>query len=257
VAETPGTTRDTVDVRLRVGERELVLIDTAGIRRPTRVAGELERHAVGRAIETIRRADVLALVIDATEGATDQDARLARLVETNDRALIVVVNKWDEAAKLKRKVPAFVSDLRERFPFLDFAPVLFTSALTGDGVDKILPAALEVGTAFRAQFQTALLNRILHEATAAMDPPVVAGRRLNLMYVTQVGSAPPRFRFFSNLERDIPAHYLRFLEGRLRGALDLRGTPIRLEFRRAAGSRPGERVPRRGAQGRAGAARRS
>jgi GTPase len=237
VDDSPGTTRDTVDVRVQVGDRDVLLIDTAGIRRPTRVSGELERHSVARAIETIRRAEVLALVVDAVEGVTDQDARLARLVETNDRALVMVVNKWDAAAKLKRKVPAFARDLTQRYPFLDFAPVVFTSALTGDGVDKILPAALKVGDAFRAEFQTARLNRLLAELTAAMDPPLVDRHRLNLMYVTQVGSSPPRFRFFSNVERDIPAHYVRFLETRFRAALELEGAPIRFEFKRAT-SRP-------------------
>jgi len=234
----PGTTRDPVLVRLKVGDRDVVLIDTAGIRRPARVEGELEQHSVGRAIEIIRRADVLALVVDATEGITDQDARLARLVETNDRALITVCNKWDAAAKLGRRVAAFARDARERYPFLAFAPLLFTSAVTGDGVDQILPAAVAAGNSWRAEFQTARLNRILAEAVAAMDPPLVAGRRLKLMYVTQIGKAPPRLAFFTNIERDIPAHYVRFLEGRFRAALGLEhvGTPLRLEFRRTGRS---------------------
>ncbi len=244
VDDSPGTTRDTVDVRVKVRDRDILLIDTAGIRRPTRVSGELEQHSVARAIETIRRAEVLLLVVDGLEGVTDQDARLARLVENHDRALVVVVNKWDAAARLKRRVPAFARDLHERYPFLDFATVVFTSALTGDGLSEILPAALEAGRAFRASFQTSLLNRILAEATAALDPPLVDRHRLNLMYVTQVGSSPPRFRFFSNLERDIPAHYMRFLEARFRDALELRGTPLRFEFRKAAGrERFGPRPP--------------
>jgi GTP-binding protein len=244
VDESPGTTRDTVDVRVKVDERDVLLIDTAGIRRPTRVSGELEQHSVARAIETIDRAEVLVLVNDALEGVTDQDARLARLVESHDRAMVVVVNKWDAAAKLKRKAPVFVRDLHQRYPFLDFTPVILTSALTSDGVDRILPTALEVGQAFRAVLQTSRLNRILAEATAAMDPPMVGRHRLNLMYVTQVGSSPPRLRFFSNLERDIPAHYIRFLETRFRQALELRGTPLRFEFRKAAA-----RVMRRGTRG--------
>jgi len=228
----PGTTRDTVDVRLTANGRDVLLIDTAGIRRPTRVEGELEHQAVGRAIATTRRADVALLVIDATEGITDQDVRLARLVDTNDRALVVVCNKWDAAAKLGRKVPAFVRDAHERYPFLDFASMVFTSALTGDGVAQIIPAAIKAGDCFRATLQTSMLNRVLADARAAMDPPLVGRRRLNLMYVTQVGSAPPRLRFFSNVERDIPAHYIRFLDSRFRSALELAGTPLRLEFRR-------------------------
>src|SRR5208282_5417374 len=145
VDSTPGTTRDPVDVRLKSGGRDVLLIDTAGIRRPTRVEGELEHHSVGRAIETIRRADVVLLVIDSTEGITDQDARLARLVDTNDRAMVVVCNKWDEAAKLERRIPAFVRDAQERFPFLSYATMVFTSAVTGDGVNEIVPAAIKAG----------------------------------------------------------------------------------------------------------------
>ena len=235
VADRPGTTRDPIDIRLEDRDLSLLLVDTAGIRRPTKVEGELEQHSVGRAIETIRRAEVLALVIDATEGVTDQDARLARLVESNDRGLVIICNKWDAAAASGKKVPTFVRALRERYPFLDFAPVLFSSALTGDGVDQIIPTAVRAGEAWRSRFQTAALNKILADTLATMDPPLVAGRRLKLMYVTQVSTTPPRLAFFTNLERDIPAHYMRFLESRFRAALNLEdvGTPLRFDFRRA------------------------
>lgn len=234
----PGTTRDPVDVRIEAGGRQVLLVDTAGIRRRTRVSGELEHHSVGRAIGTIRRVEVLLLVVDATEGITDQDARLARLVASGERALVVVCNKWDAAAGFGRKVAAFSRDARERYPFLQYAPLIFTSALTGDGIGRIIPTAAEVGDCLRATFQTARLNRILAEATAALDPPMIERRRLNLLYVTQVGTSPPRLAFFANLERDIPAHYVRFLEGRFRAALGLIGTPLRLQFRRAHGARP-------------------
>ena len=155
VDEHPGTTRDPVDVRLRAGDREVLLIDTAGMRRPTRVEGELEHHSVGRAIETIRRAEVLILVIDATEGITDQDVRVARLVESNDRAMIIVCNKWDAASAAGKRVPAFVSNTYRRHPFLDFAPLIFTSALTGDGIGEIIPAAARAGKGWHSAFQTA------------------------------------------------------------------------------------------------------
>ncbi|MGH7984799.1 MAG: ribosome biogenesis GTPase Der [Candidatus Binataceae bacterium] len=246
VDDRPGTTRDTVDIRVSAGGREVLLVDTAGIRRPARVEGDLEHHAVGRAIEAIRRAEVLALVVDASEGITDQDARLARLVDSHDRALIVVCNKWDLAARLGRRVPVFVRDVHRRYPFLEFAPILFTSAVTGDGVAEIVAAGARAGNAWHATFQTAHLNRVLAEATAAMDPPLVGKRRLKLMYVTQVGEAPPRFAFFTNIERDIPAHYVRFLEGRFRTALMLAGTgtPMRLEFRRTGRSWAESRGPK-------------
>jgi GTPase len=245
VDDRPGTTRDPVDVRVSTGGREVLLIDTAGIRRPPKVEGDLEHHSVGRAIEVIRRAEVLVLVIDATEGITDQDARLARLVESNDRAMVLVCNKWDAAAKAGKRVPTFVRDAYHRHPFLEFAPMIFTSAVTGDGVDDILPAAARAGDGWHSAFQTAQLNRILAETVGAQDPPLVARRRLKLMYVTQTGSAPPRLSFFTNVERDIPAHYVRFLEGRFRAALHLEGvgTPLRLEFRRTGRSWVESRPP--------------
>ncbi|MFZ2062152.1 MAG: ribosome biogenesis GTPase Der [Candidatus Binatus sp.] len=236
VDDTPGTTRDPVDVRLTSHGRDVLLIDTAGIRRPPKVEGELEQHSVGRAIETIRRANVVLLVIDASEGITDQDARLARLVDTSDRAMVIVCNKWDVAAKNGGKVATFIRDAHERYPFLEYASMVFTSAVTGDGVDGIIPAATQAGDSWRAVFQTSRLNRTLAEATAAMDPPQVDRRRLNLMYVTQVGSAPPRLTFFTNVERGIPAHYVRFIETRFRKALGLVGTPLRLDFRRTGRS---------------------
>jgi GTPase len=232
VDPTPGTTRDPVDVRIKAGDQELILVDTAGIRRPAKVQGELEHHSVRRAIETIRRAEVLLLVVDAAEGITDQDARLARLVENEDRALIIICNKWDLAAREGRKQAAFTRDAHQRYSFLEFAPLIYTSALAGDGVRDILPEALKVGASFRATFQTAQLNRILEAAVQAMDPPIVARRRLNLLYVTQLSSSPPRLVFFSNLERDIPMHYIRFLENRFRSALGLNGTPLRMSFRK-------------------------
>jgi GTP-binding protein len=245
VDEHPGTTRDPVEVPIQVDGHTLLLIDTAGIRRPTKVEGKLEQYSVARAIGTIRRAEVLALVIDAAEGFTDQDARLARLVESNNRALLVICNKWDVAAKAGRRVPGFIRTTRQRHPFLDFAPMVITSARTGDGVDQIIPVASRAGEAWRSEFRTVTLNRVLAEAIAAVDPPLVGGRRLNPMYVTQVAKAPPALAVFCNLERDIPSHYKRFLEGRFRAALDLvgSGTPLHIEFHRARKARTGAYRP--------------
>jgi GTPase len=258
VDEIPGTTRDAIDVRLERDGMRLVLIDTAGIRRRTRVEGEVEHAAVGRALQTVRRADVLVLVTDASEGITDQDARLARLVERNGRAMVIACNKWDLAAGNGRRISAFVRDTHERFPFLEYAAMVFTSALTGDGVGRVIPAAVAAGESWRTTFKTSQLNRILAGAVAATQPPMVGRKPLRLMYVTQVASAPPALVLFANLDRDIPVHYARFLESRFRSALKLVGTPLRLTFRIAAGARgrsgpsPG---PRRGREPR-GAARR-
>ncbi|MBF6571793.1 MAG: ribosome biogenesis GTPase Der, partial [Candidatus Binataceae bacterium] len=257
VGEAPGTTRDPVDVPLTIDGHNLILIDTAGIRRRTRITGELEHRSVGHAIGTIKRAGVLILVIDATEGITDQDARLARMVATNGRGLVLVCNKWDAAAQQGARIAAFTRDAQANFPFLAYAPMLFTSALTGDRINHILPAALDAGRSWRAVLQTANLNRVLADALAALDPPLVDGRRLKIMYVTQVASAPPKLAFFCNIERNIPAHYMRFLESRFRAALALVGTPLLMEFRRATGSRPaprpasGRRAGERGAHSKA------
>src|SRR5262249_7300997 len=144
-------------------------------------------------------------------------------------------------ARPERPIPGFVRAAHARFPFLAFATMVFTSAVTGDGVNEIVPAANRAGDSWRAAFQTALLNRILAQSLAAMDPPLIAGRRLNLMYVTQTASAPPRLRFFTNLARDIPAHYVRFLETRYRSVLKLVGTPLRLEFHRTGRTFAGPR----------------
>ena len=189
VDERPGTTRDPVDVRLRSGKRDVLLIDTAGIRRPTKVEGDLEHHSVGRAIDTIRRAEVLALVIDATEGITDQDVRLARLVEHHERALILVCNKWDAAARLGRKVPAFIRDARSGFRFSSSAPMVFVGAHRR-WRRQIIPKAVKAGECWHAAFQTSRLNRILAETIAAMDPPLVGRRRLG--YVCHARSGPRR-----------------------------------------------------------------
>jgi GTP-binding protein len=237
VDNSPGTTRDPIDTLVETNGHRVVLVDTAGIRRRVRIEGDIERNSIASALSAIKRSEVVCLVCDASEGITDQDARLARLVEDHGRALVIICNKWDEAARRGRRISAFIRDTERIFPFLGFAAMLFTSALTGDGTNEIIPAAIAAGEAWRAKFQTATLNRILADAIAAMDPPIVNGRRLRLMYVTQVGSAPPRLAFFCNMGREIPAHYERFLQSRFRSALGLVGTPLILEFRRAEGSR--------------------
>jgi GTP-binding protein len=233
-----GTTRDPVDVAIRFSDRSILLIDTGGVRRPARIACDLEQRVVARALGTVRRAEVLGLVLDAAQGFTDQDARLAAMVERHDRALMLIVNKWDLAAAQQQTVDRFRRDLRERCAFVDYAPVVFCSALTGDGVSDIPRVALKVGESFRAVFKTAQLNRILSETVGAVEPPIVGRRRLKPMYVTQTATAPARLLVFANLERDVPSHYLRFLQSRFRAALGIVGAPLRIELRRAGSARP-------------------
>ncbi len=242
VDRAPGTTRDAVEIALAVEGQRVLLVDTAGIRRPSRVDEGLERQSVGRAMEAARQADVLGLVADAGEGLTEQDVRLARLVDRRGRALVVVCNKWDLARGRGAALKAFAEAARRRFPFLGRYEMVFTSALSGDGVDGIGAAALRAAAAWRSEFKTAALNRLLGQAVAALEPPLIGGRRLKLYYVAQVGSAPPRLVLFANMERGVPPAYLRYLEGRLRAAYALTGTPLVLEVRarkrREHGPRP-------------------
>jgi GTP-binding protein len=245
VSEVPGTTRDAIDTRLAWGRSELVLIDTAGIRRRGKVASgpAAERYSTLRSLKAISRADVAVLLIDAADGLTAQDAHIAGYVVEDGKGLVVAVNKWDLLTeKTDRTFDAFVSDIHREAPFLDFAPVVSISALTGQRIDRVLELALDIWGARRRRIPTAELNRVLSEAVARQVPPVVRGRRPKLFYGTQVGVAPPTFVLFANDSGAIHFSYRRYLENRLRDAYGFVGTPIRLVFR----DRASVKLPRRG-----------
>ena len=259
VSEVPGTTRDSIDTRLAWGRSEIVLIDTAGIRRRGKVASGLaaERYSTLRALKALSRADVAVLVIDAVEGLTAQDAHVAGYVVEEGRGLVVAVNKWDLVAdKTDRTFDQYVEWIRSEAPFLDFAPVVSISAKTGQRVGRVLELAVDIWGERRKRVPTAELNRLLASATDRLAPPIVKGRRPKLFYATQAGVAPPTFVFFANDASSVHFSYRRYLENRLREAFGFDGTPIRLVFRdRSAVRLPRRKAARPSGGGRSGRAR--
>ena len=235
VSDLPGTTRDTVDAVLTWHRRTFRIVDTAGIRRPGRVArsGQLEAVAVIVARRAIEKADVTVLVIDPTEGATDQDAAIAGEAEKAGSGIVIVANKWDlmkgRGADFSK---AFDEQLRRQLKFLDYAPVLHISAATGERAGKVLETIDKVAEARNRRIPTPELNRFL-QAVTAVHPPASPGRKhVRILYAAQTSVAPPTFVFFTNVATEFHFSYERFLANRLRESFGLMGTPIRLQVRK-------------------------
>ena len=250
----PGTTRDAIDTRLAYGEGEVVLVDTAGIRRRGKVAsGPAEdRWSTLRALKAIDRADVAVLVIDAVEGLTAQDAHVAGYTVDAGKGIVLAINKWDLVeSKTDRTFDQYVGWIRRDVPFLDFAPVVSLSARTGQRADRVLELAVDVWGERRRRIPTGELNRILADAVARQEPPSVRNRRPKLYFATQAGIAPPTFVFFANDSAIIHFSYRRYLENRIRDAAGFMGSPIRLVFRNRGAERP-RRGGSRGSRSRAG-----
>ena len=251
VSDIPGTTRDAIDTRLPWGRTEIVLIDTAGIRRRGRVAGgpAAERYSTLRSFKAISRADVAVLLIDAVDGLTAQDAHIAGFVVEEGRGLVVAVNKWDAVEeKTGTTFDQYVTWIRADAPFLEFAPIVSISAKTGQRVERVLELAVDVWAERRRRVPTGELNRLIAEATARQEPPPVKGRRPKIFYATQAGIAPPTFVFFAREAGSVHFSYRRYLENKLRDAFGFLGTPVRLVFReRASVKIPRRRARRNGA----------
>ena len=244
VSEVPGTTRDAIDTRLAWGRSEVVLIDTAGIRRRGKVAGgpAAERYSTLRALHALSRADVAVLVVDAVEGLTSQDAHVAGYIIEEGKGLVIAVNKWDLVEdKTDRTFDQYVEWIRNDVPFLDFAPIVSISAKTGQRVGRVLEAAIEIWGERRKRVSTGELNRVLSAATERTPPPPVRGHRPKLFYATQAAVAPPTFVFFASDASAVHFSYRRYLENRLRDTFGFDGTPIRLVFR----DRSSVKLPRR------------
>ncbi len=231
VSPNAGTTRDAIDVKVMVNDEPMVLVDTAGLRRQTRIKEKLERHSSLRSLRAIRRAHVVVLVIDGAGGMSSQDRRIAGYIEEAGRALVIAVNKWDLVHDDASSRHAFVDHLHWQLGFVHWAPVVFLSALTGKGIDLLLSEVLESARQHERRLPTAVVNEVLHEAFAMHPPPLDRGKAVKLFYATQVGSRPPRIVAFVNDPRRCPKDYKRYLEGRLREAFGLEGSPIRLHFR--------------------------
>ncbi len=237
VSDVPGTTRDTVDAVLQWHRRTFRIVDTAGIRRPGRVArsGQVEAVSVIVARKAIEQADVAVLVIDAVEGATDQDGAIAGEADKAGCGIVIAVNKWD---LVKGRGPdfskTFDEELRRQLKFLEYAPVLHISAATGERTSKVLETIDKVSEARKRRIPTAELNRFV-AAVTAVHPPASPGRReVRILYAAQTGVAPPTFVFFTNVATEFHFSYERFLVNRLRESFGLMGTPIRIQVRRRA-----------------------
>ncbi|HYV46392.1 MAG TPA: ribosome biogenesis GTPase Der, partial [Myxococcaceae bacterium] len=223
----PGTTRDPIDSELTVDGRRVILTDTAGIRRKRSIAQRLEKFAVLASLKVIERSDVAVLLMDATEPAVDQDAKIAAVAEERGRALVLVVNKWDLVEKDRRKEEAFRAALKYELKFVSYAPVIFTSALTGAKVRKVVEVALQLGDQLRHRASTPHLNRLLEQVQDAHPAPIAGGRPLRLYYIAQVGTSPPTFTITCNRPEAVPEAYKRYLNNQLRQTFDLK-VPIRL-----------------------------
>jgi len=231
VSPIPGTTRDAIDTRLTWEGRPIVLIDTAGIRRRGKIERGLEYYSVLRALRAINRCDVALLLIDATEGVTAQDTHVASYILEEEKSAVVVVNKWDAIEKDTYTMHWYTQHVREQLKFMDYVPVLFISALTGQRVHKVIPTAVQVAEERRVRIPTAELNRLIREATAKHAPPSKAGRRLRIYYATQADIDPPTFVFFVNDVRLVHFSYERFLENQIREHYGFLGTPLRFKFK--------------------------
>ncbi len=239
VHDAPGTTMDSVDSPFEVDGRRYVLVDTAGVRKKRRISDQVEGFAVSRAIRSIERCHVSLLMIDGTEGPTDQDARLAALVASRGRALILLINKWDLVKPDPERGSRDIEDeLWRKLPHAPWAPVLYISAKTGKGVSRILDLVHTVYRCFDSRISTAECNRFLEAAIEAHSPPQKHHRPVRLNYMTQVRVRPPTFTVWSNSPDAIQPAYQRYLVNRLRDLYDLTGTPVRMHFKRKR--RPGE-----------------
>jgi GTPase len=231
VSDVPGTTRDPIDVDVEIDGKVYRLVDTAGIRRKPQISEDADFYAVIRAREALQRADIAILMVDATEGVTHQDQRIASEIVEAGAGVIVVLNKWDGIDEEQREVTE--RSLPDRFSFIGWAPVLRMSALTGARVGRLGAALEAVGATRESRVPTGKLNRDIREWTAAHPPPVRKGRRPKLLYAVQAGTSPPTFVLFVS-GGELGDDYLRFLENRLRGAYDFTGSPIHLVARKRA-----------------------
>ena len=232
VSPIPGTTRDAVDTPLDFQGVPLTLIDTAGIRRRGKIEPGVEKFSVLRSLRAIERADVVLLVLDATQGVALQDAHIAGFILESNRSAIVVVNKWDAVEKDSHSADIFGDMVRRELNFMDYVPLVFVSARTGQNVDEILPTALRVQEERLVRIPTAELNRILRDAEEKHAPPTRAGRKLRLYYGTQVRSNPPTFLFHVNDPALVHFSYRRFLENQIRKQHGFAGTPLIFSFRK-------------------------
>ncbi len=231
VSDIAGTTRDAIDTTIKMNGKEYIFIDTAGLRRKNKIKEELERYSIIRTVSAVERCDIAVLVIDAVEGVTEQDAKIAGIAHERGKGIIIAVNKWDAIEKDDRTMNRFKDDIRDVLSFMPYAEFLFISAKTGQRLGKLYDLIDVVISYHQLRIQTGVLNEILAEATAEVEPPQDKGKRLRIYYITQVSVKPPTFVIFVNNKELAHFSYMRYLENRIREAFKFTGTPIRILVR--------------------------
>ena len=231
VSDIPGTTRDAIDSRIERGGVEYTFIDTAGLRRKSKIADEVERYSIIRAIAAVDRADVVLMMVDAQTGVTEQDSKIAGIAHNRFIPTIIVVNKWDLIEKDTKTMQKMTGDIRNSLAFMPYAPMLFISAKTGKRAEKIYDKIQYVVTQSRKRVLTAKLNEALIDFVSLKEPPSKNGRRLKLFYGSQVDIAPPTFVIFVNDDTLMHFSYKRYLENKINETFDFDGTPFRLLIR--------------------------
>lgn len=231
VSDIAGTTRDAVDAAVKRNGKEYVFIDTAGLRRKSKIKEELERFSIIRTVTAVERADVVVVVIDATEGITEQDAKIAGVAHQRGKGIIIAVNKWDAVEKDNKTVNMFTSRVREVLSYMPYAEILYISAVTGQRLIKLYDYIDVVIENQNMRVSTGVLNEIMTEAVALQQPPSDKGKRLKLFYITQVGVKPPTFVIFVNDKELMHFSYTRYIENKIREAFGFRGTSLKFIIR--------------------------
>ena len=231
VSDIAGTTRDAIDTAIVHNGKEYVFIDTAGLRRKSRIKEELERYSIIRTVTAVERADVVLMVIDATEGVTEQDAKIAGIAHERGKGVIIVVNKWDAIEKNDRTMREYEKDIRHVLSYMPYAEIMYVSALTGQRLNKLYDMIDMVIENQTLRIATGVLNEIMTEAVAMQQPPSDKGKRLKLYYITQVSVKPPTFVIFVNDKELMHFSYTRYLENKIREAFGFRGTSLKFFIR--------------------------
>ena len=231
VSDMAGTTRDAVDSYFENQDGKFLLIDTAGMRKRSKVNDQIEKFSVLRAAMAIERSDVCLIMIDAQEGVTEQDTKVAGMAHESGKACIIVVNKWDAVEKDDKTMDKMRNDIRRDLAYMTYAPIVFISALTGQRVPRLFQLIKYVDDQAATRITTGMLNSLLADATARVQPPTDKGRRLKIYYMTQAGTRPPHFVCFCNDAKLFHVSYQRYLENQIRATFGLEGTPIRLTIR--------------------------
>ncbi|HUU51137.1 MAG TPA: ribosome biogenesis GTPase Der [Nitrospinota bacterium] len=231
VDKSPGTTRDSIDTYFKRDEKEFLFIDTAGIRRKGRVTNVLEKYCVIMALKSLERSDIALILIDATDGITAQDTKIAGYAYEAGKACIIVVNKWDLVEKDNKTTGAYTTEIKNKLKYLSFAPVIFVSAETGQRINKLFPLIEEIFKEYNKKLSTSKLNRIIKKIWDKRHPSSYRGKAVKFYYSTQIKSGPPTFLIFVNYSKGIHFSYMRYIENGLRNEFGFFGTPLRILLR--------------------------